>query len=116
MKYIKTYENIITDIFKKKKLNVIEPETEYSFLNYVTINDITFNVGDYVKRKIDKKIGVIENITKKFKKNPRLNEFRINFGGPWDYVSVYTFYDIYTDEETELLTMVKGDSFHTPDK
>ena len=56
MKYLKTYENIITDIFKKKKLNVIEPETEYSFLNYVTINDITFNVGDYVKRKILLKI------------------------------------------------------------
>ena len=102
MKYIKTYENIITNLFKKKKLNVIEPKTEYGFINYVTINGITFNVGDHVKRKTDKKIGVIENITKIDSISP-YNTFTINFGGPWDYVRVFYFYNIYTDEETRLL-------------
>ena len=113
MKYIKTYENIITDLFKKK-LKVIEPDTKYNFLDYVTINDITFKVGDYVKRKKDNKIGKIEHITRivpmlnTTKKYP--NEFSVDFGeniysfstGYTQYWDKCTFYDIYTDEETEL--------------
>ena len=85
---------------------MVEPETEYGFVNYVTINGIRFGVGEHVKRKKDKKIGVIENITK-IDRITSFNEFRINFEEKFDYVETYTFYDIYKDEETELLDISK---------
>jgi hypothetical protein len=44
MKYLKTYEGLISGWFKKKKLD----------------DSITFAIGDYVRRKKDGKIGEVK--------------------------------------------------------
>lgn len=103
MRYLKTYESLFSNWFKKDQVE--EKPSPYGFTEEVTINGVSFKVGDHVKRKKDNKIGVIENIEKiiKNRKDRRVNLFTLSTGEPFDYVPRYTYKEIYKDEETEFM-------------
>ena len=100
MKYIKTYESLL-DLFKKKNKLDLPEYAENFYGKEITLKGIVYKSGDYVKRRSDNKIGLIDRINK----NKKL--FSIDFGEDWWFVAQYKIGDIYIDEECEMMNDTK---------